>query len=76
VLCWNWGTEQQAAFKHAKHSLSSDSLLVHYDLSKELILARDASPYGVGAVLSHKLENGIEKPIAFASHSLASVEKK
>ena len=76
VLRWNWGTEQQAAFKHTKHTLSSDSLLVHYDLSKELILACDASPNGVGAVLSHKLENGVEKPIAFASHSLASAEKK
>ena len=73
---WKWGTEQQEAFKQAKFSLSSDSLLIHYDPSKELILACDASPYGVGAVLSHKLDDGTEKPIAFASRSLAPAEKK
>ena len=73
---WNWEVEQQQAFQKANNSLSSDNLLVHYNPSKELILACDASPYGIGAVLSHKLDDGIEKPIDFASHSLAPAEKK
>jgi transposase InsO family protein len=73
---WCWTTEQQQAFQHAKDSLTSDCLLVHYDPTKELILACDASPYGVGAVLSHKTKDGQEKPIAFASRSLAPAEKK
>ena len=73
---WSWRAEQEEAFKRAKRSLTSDCLLVHYDPAKELILACDASPYGVGAVLSHRLENGSDKPIAFASHSLAPAEKK
>ena len=73
---WNWGPEQQKAFEQAKTSLSSESLLEHYNPEKELILACDASPYGVGAVLSHRSENGQERPIAYASRSLAPAERK
>ena len=61
---WQWGTEQQEAFTKAKQSLTSDCSLVYYDPDKELVLASDASPYGIGAVLSHKMEKGDDKPIA------------
>ena len=35
----------------------------------------DASPYRVGAVLSQYQDNGVEKPVAFASTSLSKAEK-
>lgn len=54
---WEWGPDQQKAFETTKSQLSLDRVLVHYDPDKPIILACDASPYGLGAVLSHRLEN-------------------
>ena len=51
-------------------------LLVHFDPKKPLIVACDASQYGLGAVLSHLMDDGQERPIAFASRTLSPAEKK
>ena len=72
---WFWDREQENAFQMAKKQLTSPCLLTHYDPKKAFILSCDASPYGVGAVLSHRTDDG-EKPIAFASWSLTAAEKK
>ncbi|KAL7842144.1 hypothetical protein SRHO_G00238330 [Serrasalmus rhombeus] len=72
---WQWCEEQEKAFKEVKELLQSAKLLVHFDPDKEVTLACDASPYGVGAVLSHVMEDGSEKPIGFASRTLTAAEK-
>ena len=80
LLCkqvrWVWGDPQDEAFRLAKDALQTNSLLVHFDFSKPLVLACDASQYGLGAVLSHQMSDGQERPIAFASHTLNQAEKK
>ena len=48
---WTWGKPQKA-FMEAKSQLTSSGILVHFDPQQELTLSCDASPYGVGAVLS------------------------
>ncbi|CAG2228036.1 unnamed protein product [Mytilus edulis] len=72
---WSWEKEQEKAFIESKQLLKSASVLVHFDPKKKLILACDASPYGLGAVLSHKMDDGSEKPIAYTSRTLTSAEK-
>ena len=72
---WLWNKECEIAILWAKEVLSSEQVLVHYDPQKPLILSVDASPYGIGAVLSHLMEDGTEWPEDFASRTLSSAEK-
>ena len=73
---WSWGASQKEAFEQSKNILKSDSVLVHYDPGKPLVLETDASPYGVGSVISHTMEDGSLRPIAYACWTLALSEKK
>ena len=72
---WEWTKDCQEAFEAYKEGLTSDSLLVHYDLNRELRLACDASSYGLGAVLSHVMDDGQERPVAYASRTPSSSER-
>lgn len=68
---WTWGSNEDKAFEAAKRALQDNSLLVHYDETKPLVLAC----YGLRAVLSHIMEDGQERPVAYASRTLSPVEK-
>lgn len=72
---WQWGRKQRKAFEQAKESLKLAQSRMHSDSNKPLILACDASPYRVGAVLSHVMEDGSERPIGYVSCSLNSTER-
>ena len=48
----------------AKKQLMSSALLVLYVPNKGLVLSYDLSPCVVGAVQSHNMEDGSEKPTA------------
>ena len=74
---FDWCTDCQAPFKKVKNliSIASDQVLTHYDPRLPVRLASDASPYGIGAVLSHVYPTGEERPIAFASRTLTQAEK-
>lgn len=62
---------QEEAFKKVKELLNSAHMLVHYDPDKEC----DPSPYGMGAVIPHVMEERSEIPIGFASRTLMAAEK-
>ncbi len=72
---WNWTDQCEEAFSQVKVMIASDLVLTHYDPDLPLQLACDASPVGIGAVLSHVMADGTERPIAFASRSLSKAER-
>lgn len=72
---WEWSSKRERAFKEIKELICSDKVLCHYDAKLPLKLAADASPYGIGSVLSHMFPDGSERPIAFVSRTLNQAEK-
>ena len=72
---WNWSETCMQAFNLAKEKLVSSDVLVHYDPRLPIKVAGDASAYGVGAVLSHVMDDGSERPVAFASRTLTASER-
>ena len=79
LLChqtkWQWSQECEKSFQKLKDQLSSDQVLAHYDSTLPVRLACDASQYGVGAVISHLMPDGTERPIAYGSRTLTKAEK-
>ena len=61
---FQWDKSCQAAFQKLKTMLTSDTVLPHFDPTKRIKLA---CAYGVGAVLSQIEQNGVERPICYAS---------
>lgn len=72
---WVWHTKENSAFQKAKSALCSAPVLTYFDPQLELLLECDASPYGVGATLFHRI-NGEDRPIGFRSRTLTSAEMK
>ncbi|XP_058038083.1 uncharacterized protein K02A2.6-like [Ahaetulla prasina] len=72
---WHWNQAAANAFQAVKDILASAAVLVQYDPCLPLSLTCDASPYGLGAVLSHQLPDGSEAPTAFYSRTLSAAER-
>ena len=72
---WLWTDKTDRAFNKAKRMVASEQVLAHFHTDVPLKLACDASPYGIGAVLSHTYRDGTERPIGFPSRTLNSAEK-
>jgi transposase InsO family protein len=73
-VSWKWTEQEQGAFDKIKGLISHEATLCHYDQNSELVLSCDASSVGIGAVLEIS-ENGVLKPLAFASRSLTKPER-
>ena len=66
---FKWNSACVEAFNKIKEMMASENG-IRYDPNLPVRLACDASPYGIGAVLSHMTSTGDERPIAYASRTL------
>ncbi|EFO97163.1 hypothetical protein CRE_03461 [Caenorhabditis remanei] len=72
---FKWDTECQHAFDQVKEMLQSDLLLTHYNPKVPIIVAADASQYGIGATISHRFPDGKEKAIYHVSKALNKAQR-
>nr|KAI8735615.1 CAunnamed protein product [Biomphalaria glabrata] len=70
-----WDERCTEAFETIKTMIASDNVLIRCDQNLPVRLACDASPYSIGAVLSHVTKSGDERPIAYASRTLNKAEE-
>ena len=57
----NWESKEREAFQNGKQKLLESEFLTHYDLQRPVSVSCDASPYGVGACLTHIMPDGTER---------------
>ncbi|CAF4799109.1 unnamed protein product [Rotaria sp. Silwood1] len=72
---WKWSQECQKAFNNLLQEIVNTTTLAHFDAQLPIILATDASHYGIGAVIMHRYPDGSERPIVHASKTLTAAER-
>lgn len=73
---WEWNEHHEKAFKQLKDDITRATTLAYYQRDYTTILTVDASPVGLGAILSQIQPNGARRPIAMASRLLSQVERR
>lgn len=71
---FEWSQEAQQAFEDTKKLLNKSKILMPFNPELATVVATDASPHALGAVLL-QIHNGEERPVQFASCTLSSSEQ-
>ena len=75
---WHWTEEHQKSLTEIQQTLSSETTLAYFQPSLETELLVDASPTGIGAILTQKdlSTNAIPRVICYSSRALSEAEKR
>lgn len=73
---FKWGEDQEKAFVDLKKIMGSELILTHYDPLKKIVVAADASAYGMGGVIMHELAARSLHPIIHVSKSFNAAQKQ
>jgi len=64
---WAWNQEAQTAFEELKQRFTTAPILVHFDLTRSVMIESDVSDFALGAVLFQRDEENCLHPVAFHS---------
>ena len=70
-----WEEVHERAFSKLKNVLTSDEVLAYPKFDRPFLITTDASNLAIGGVIAQTDDNGIERPIAYASRALKKEEK-
>ena len=73
---WIWGTKEEEAFDKIKALLTNAPVMAYFTKDAKTRLVTDASPVGLGAMLEQEQEDGLYRPVYYASRKLNNVEKR
>ena len=73
---FEWKPVHQKAFEAIKQAIQKDCIMHYYNPKQRTVLTVDASPVGLGAILSNVDSQGNIHNVAYASRSLSRVEQK
>lgn len=73
--CFKWTPECQQAFEEIKRLFTKPPILAHPDFNKPFEVECDASQTQIGMVLNQRNDQGIPRPIHFASKLLSKTEQ-
>ena len=68
---WCWDQRCETAYQALKDALTNTSTMTYFDPNAPSVVLADASPYGLGAILT---QNG--KVVSYASRALSDVEQR
>lgn len=71
---WIWKEKQTKAFLESKKMILESKCLTHFNPELPIVVVVDSSPYGIGAVLNHKVGKD-ELPVCFISRTLNKAER-
>lgn len=73
---FSWSDEAELSLTKVKQLLANSPSLVLFDPSLQTIVSTNAFDHDLGAILSQVSSDGIERTVAFASHTLSAAERK
>ena len=73
---FTWTDEEQKSLELLKQKLFNFETMAYYNPEAETDVIVDASPFGLGAILTQKQKEGNFKPVAYGSRVLTPVEQR